>query len=70
MTKRERGFQIMARQMAGEIAPITRIAESIPYERAGGDVVCLKCGIEYVEHPLAPEAEWLRIICGGKRVKL
>lgn len=67
--KRRRGFQIMARMMAGQISRIMDIRDH-EWSRAAGDAICTSCGLEFVEHPIAPEGNWLRILCSGQRVKL
>lgn len=66
--KRERrGFQLMARNMAAFIsldAPGT-----VDFGRAGGDVICQKCGQPYIEHPTVTD-DCLHLLCDGKKVKL
>lgn len=66
---RRRSFQLMARRMA-ELVPKKDFEEMLDFERAAGGVQCSKCGLEYVEHPTAPEGTPFTILCDGRRVKL
>lgn len=64
--KRARGFQLMARNMA---ALIPKDAPGIyDFGRASGQVVCKKCGLEYIEHPNGMEP-CLVLLCDGKQIK-
>lgn len=62
-TERMRRFRKMARNMAAMI--------DWPFEdkmeRAGGDVVCDKCGLLYFDHP---EENGLVLTCDGRLWKL
>lgn len=40
------------------------------YVRAGGDVLCDRCGLPYHDHGSVPGAEWLTPLCNGRLVKL
>ena len=64
---RRRQFMLMAKHMA----VLVTADELVPpnYERAGGDCVCAKCGLEYVEHPRG-SLEFLTLLCNGDQVKL
>lgn len=63
----KRSFQLMARNMA---ALIPKGAPGImDWGRAGGETICLKCGLAYIEHPLGMEP-YLHLLCDGKQVKL
>lgn len=66
-----RGFQIMARKMAGCIDPVTlrSTLDDGKYERAGGDVECRHCRLVYVEHPELPGFPTFHLICSGEIVK-
>lgn len=68
--RRERGFQLMARNMAALIPKLPGGTPGIyDFGRAAGNAVCSKCGLEYVEHPIGLE-EFLHLLCDGNQVKL
>lgn len=62
-----RQFQLMTKHLAKHIRPIV---EPWQVERAGTNTLCHFCGLEYVEHPEAPEGASVTVLCSGKRVKL
>lgn len=64
--KRFRGFQLLAKNMA---AKAVLHIEDVVYDRAGGDVVCPSCGLEYYDHPKG-SMEFLTLLCNGTQVKL
>lgn len=67
---RARRFQLMARNMAALIPKLPGGTPGIyDFGRAGGNAVCERCGLEYVEHPTGLE-EFLHLLCDGKQVKL
>lgn len=51
-------------------------ADQVTYDRAGGGTVCEICGKLYYDHPYDMDVlgyddrPFLKIICGGRRVKL
>lgn len=55
--------------MVKHIAVFAEAPHPLTYERAGGDCVCDKCGLEYVEHPKGSE-DFLTLLCSGAQVKL
>ncbi len=63
---RLRGFQVMARNM-GKLA--AKWGPEEDFGRAGGNVICKDCGLEYLEHPDGSEP-WMTLLCNGKQVKL
>jgi hypothetical protein len=48
----------------------------VEYVRASGECLCDVCGLPYRQHPHDPEVigyddrPFLRVVCGGQRVKL
>jgi hypothetical protein len=51
-------------------------AAAVEYVRASGECLCDVCGLPYRQHPHDPEVigyddrPFLRVVCGGQRVKL
>ena len=65
-----RGFFLMAKNMAALIPKLPGGTPGITdFGRAGGDCICKKCGLPYIEHPMGMET-WLHLLCDGKQVKL
>jgi hypothetical protein len=64
-----RGFQIMARKVAGQCF-WEPMMDAGKYERAGGDVECPDCRQTYVEHPELPNFPSFHMVCSGKIYKL
>jgi hypothetical protein len=66
----KRGFQIMTRRVAdATAASLKQLVLDGKYERAGGDVECDTCRLQYFEHPQIPEFPTFHLICSGKVVK-
>lgn len=40
------------------------------WNRAAGDTVCATCTLPYADHPPDPRADWVRVLCDRRRVKL
>lgn len=69
-----------ARRFAPDAVALARLEELVTprpgFRRAGGQVVCKECGHEYYEHPRCPHERnaegrpFLRVACGGERLKL
>ncbi len=63
-----RGFQLMARNMASFVQATT--PGLTDFGHADGQCICQKCGLEYIEHPSAPDATYLVLLCDGRQAKL
>ena len=64
------GNELHYKRMAKNIARFAGRPLENSFERADGDVECHLCRLPYFEHPRAPEAECLTMVCDGRRVKL
>lgn len=40
------------------------------FNRAGGEIVCEECGLDYNDHANHPVHEWITVLCDGRLVKL
>lgn len=70
LRKKARGYQVMARKMAGMILLERLHIDSQDAMRAGGDVECEVCRLPYVEHPEIADLPTFHILCNRKVVKL
>jgi hypothetical protein len=63
---RMRSYQLMARYMAQQI-PVGDLYEK--FYRAGGDVICALCRLEYTLHPEIKDMPTFHRLCNGEVVK-
>jgi hypothetical protein len=67
-----RGYQIMVQKVWLMEPP--RIYMDLVvmglYSRAGGDALCQKCGLKYVEHPQVPDYPTFHVNCNDDVLKL
>jgi len=60
------------KRMIRELATHIKVSEEAILDcwRAGGEALCERCGLEYLEHPQIPDYPTFHLICTGRVVKL
>jgi hypothetical protein len=64
----QRGF--LFRRMTRHLAKLIPPDRGKGWARAAGNADCRLCGLQFQDHPEAPEGIGLNILCDGRRVKL
>lgn len=68
MTIKKNGWGDIVVKMNG--VPISVPDDVTEFVRAGGDVICPKCGKMYKKHKQHDKHPWLNVLCDGTLVKL